>query len=213
MKKIIYLSLLTLTLSGCANLRYFDDFESRASQPMTFQVRQVALDEVIASNPAMGVRKEILAGNKPANADVQTGDEVFRVSTELLNIRSEADADSEKVGELTLGQEVDLVEMVEDEAGNSWAKISHEGKAGFVLAEYLTSGEVKKPLGIYRSVIYVLNVRSGPSEDADILGELGYFEEFEVYGDHTDENGDLWLETMYAGQKAYVLSDYCVELE
>lgn len=213
MKKIFLVLLLSLGLSGCT---YFDDFEPSASQAMTFKVRQVDLEQVVKENPAMQVRQEISTDNPTASVDPEEGEGQagpYRVNTDILNVRSEASSESEKVSELAFATEVEILGKVEDESGNIWANINFDGGNGYVLMEYLSNEKIEEAIARYRAVVYVVNVRSAPNEEAEILGELGYFDEFDVFASETDENGKQWLRTVYNGVEAYVISDFCVEIE
>lgn len=213
MKKIFLITLLSLCLSGCT---YFDDFEPNVSQAMTFKVRQVDLEQVVKDNPAMQVRQEISTDSPSAKPNIEEGarqGDSYRVNTDILNVRAEASSESEKVSELVFASDVEIIEEIEDENGNIWANINFDGGSGFVLKEYLTNEKLEEPIARYRAVVYVVNVRSGPTEDSEILGELGYFDEFDVFAYVKDENGKQWLKTMYNGTEAYVISDFCVEVE
>lgn len=214
MKSIFLIFILTFLLTGCSAADYFSDFENNVLHPMTFEVRQVDYEDLVASSEEMQLRQELVASEEEPSEteDSLSEDVILKVNTDLLNVRAGADAESEKIGELVLGDNIDPIEEVSDEQGNLWVKFDYNGSEGYVLADYLTSQKVEEPIGTYRVVIHGVNVRSGPSEESEVLGEFAYFEDFPVYNMVEDENGKVWLETRYGGQDAFVISDYCIEV-
>lgn len=63
-----------------------------------------------------------------------------KVTATTLNIRENADANSEVVGSLTKGQEIIVFEVK-----GHWARIKHNGKWGYVHTNYVTMQVNKKP--------------------------------------------------------------------
>lgn len=58
----------------------------------------------------------------------------IRVATGEVNVRSDADFNSDVLGQLQLGEQVEVVS-----SENGWAKISYDGTDGYVFEEYLDS--------------------------------------------------------------------------
>ena len=83
------------------------------------------------------------------------------VSDSGLNVRAEASAESQVFTTLSSGTQVDVLSTTGD---GKWHKISSNGITGFVAGDYLKVTEEK----IYGQVVAgPLNVRSGPSADAE----------------------------------------------
>lgn len=215
MLKYMKLLFIIAIVTGCAREDIFEDYDKSLTQPMTFQVRQVGLEDIVAKNTTMEVRSQLVedaAAPKEGNSSASENT-TYNVSADILNIRAQANVNGEKIGELSTGDTVEVIERVTDDEGNSWAKIKAGDKEGYVMGDYLTTEVVETPIGTYRAVIYQLNMRSGPSDDSEVVGELGYFEQFPVYNKVTAENGSVWLKTILSdGSEAFVSSDYCVEV-
>lgn len=216
MKKILLLIGSLTVLTACSNASFFNDYEKSLPQPMTFEVREVGLDDIVDKNPSMQVRRDLAKEeNETLEIDPEQNEEkAYRVNTDVLNLRSDPSQEGEIIDELAMGTEVEILETLDGEDGAKWVKVLANGSEGYLVADYLTDEEVEAPIGIYRSVIYQLNIRSEPTEDSEVVGELGYFEEFDVYEKVKDENGVYWLETKLGdGTKAYVSSELCVEVD
>lgn len=75
-----------------------------------------------------------------AVADVATEAETealssdIRVATGEVNVRSTADFNADVLGQLQLGEQVEVIS-----SENGWAKISYDGTDGYVFEEYLDS--------------------------------------------------------------------------
>lgn len=121
-----------------------------------------------------------------------------------VNIRSEANADSEIVGVLMPGYAVTVTEK-----GDEWSKISSNGVEGYIKNEYLVFGEEAK--AHYRNMCGItgvvqadsLRVREAASTDSAQIGTLTQNGEVSVFGEETD-----WYQIQYSGSSAYVHGDY-----
>ena len=61
------------------------------------------------------------------------------VSTEVLNVRKSAEKTSEAIDQLSLNNQVTVVEIIDD----SWAKVEYNGKSGYVSNKYLSDSKTK----------------------------------------------------------------------
>ena len=121
-----------------------------------------------------------------------------------VNIRSEANADSEIVGVLMPGYAVTVTEK-----GDEWSKISSNGVEGYIKNEYLVFGEEAK--AHYRNMCGItgvvqadsLRVREAASTDSAQVGTLTQNGEVSVFGEEAD-----WYQIQYSGSSAYVHADY-----
>ena len=84
--------------------------------------------------------------------------EVMFVSAETLNMRSEPNSDSDKVGNLLKGDKVTIIEKTE-----YWSKVkTDDGKTGWISSDYLESSidneqEYNEPEKEYNETAYVSN--------------------------------------------------------
>ena len=121
-----------------------------------------------------------------------------------VNIRSEANADSEIVGVLMPGYAVTVTEK-----GDEWSKISSNGVEGYIKNEYLVFGEEAK--AHYRNMCGItgvvqadsLRVREAASTDSAQVGTLTQNGEVSIFGEEAD-----WYQIQYSGSSAYVHADY-----
>ena len=121
-----------------------------------------------------------------------------------VNIRSEANADSEIVGVLMPGYAVTVTEK-----GDEWSKISSNGVEGYIKNEYLVFGEEAK--AHYRNMCGItgvvqadsLRVREAASTDSAQVGTLTQNGEVSIFGEEAD-----WYQIQYSGSSAYVHGDY-----
>ena len=121
-----------------------------------------------------------------------------------VNIRSEANADSEIVGVLMPGYAVTVTEK-----GDEWSKISSNGVEGYIKNEYLVFGEEAK--AHYRNMCGItgvvqadsLRVREAASTDSAQVVTLTQNGEVSIFGEEAD-----WYQIQYSGSSAYVHADY-----
>ena len=112
-----------------------------------------------------------------------------------VNIRSEANADSEIVGVLMPGYAVTVTEK-----GDEWSKISSNGVEGYIKNEYLVFGEEAK--AHYRNMCGItgvvqadsLRVREAASTDSAQVGTLTQNGEVSIFGEEAD-----WYQIQYSG--------------
>ena len=119
-----------------------------------------------------------------------------------VNIRSEANADSEIVGVLMPGYAVTVTEK-----GDEWSKISSNGVEGYIKNEYLVFGEEAK--AHYRNMCGIigvvqadsLRVREAASTDSAQVGTLTQNGEVSIFGEEAD-----WYQIQYSGSSAAAAS-------
>ena len=129
-----------------------------------------------------------------------------------LNVRSGASTSASIIGTLKNGANVDIT----GESGN-WYKINYSGKVGYVSKNYVKKGTTpqsqqkpeEKPqtetkvTGTVTGITTTLNVRSGASTSASIIGTLKNGAKVEITG----ESGN-WYKINYNGRVGYVSKDY-----
>lgn len=118
-----------------------------------------------------------------------------------VNVRASDSEQAEKVGKVTGGTEVPIVEQ----QLNGWTHILYQGKDGYIKSEYLRVAETVDSSQVIGQVTATtnINVRMAPSQDAAKLGIL-------IGGDKLDllEKADGWCKVIYDGQVGYVKEEY-----
>lgn len=218
-KGIATLAMICLLITGC---NIADDIEYDRSERLTFEVQEVKFDDLLKSRPELKERSEKLkeirgAQEDQTEAQAQSDNKAWKVTTGELNVRSEATIDSEVIGEVSMGDVITEIGTVTNDEGETWIKfLTGDGTEGYVNSAYLSKETDAEPIGVFRVVIPTLNIRQEPNEDAEILGELAYFNEFSVFEKIVDDQGRTWLKLQASGSPdgfGYVLSDLTVELE
>ncbi|MCI5727249.1 MAG: SH3 domain-containing protein [Clostridium sp.] len=129
-----------------------------------------------------------------------------------LNVRSGASTSASIIGTLKNGAKVDIT----GESGN-WYKINYSGKVGYVSKDYVKKGTTpqsqpkpeEKPqtetkvTGTVTGIKTTLNIRSGASTSASIIGTLKNGAKVEITG----ESGN-WYKINYNGKVGYVYKSY-----
>ena len=140
-------------------------------------------------------------------ADAETGELIFAQCESYINIRSEADENSEVVAKLYNDGSATVEETDED----GWYKIKSGNAIGYVKSEYFATGEQAKEIAdkVAYNVAVVnakaLNVRATPSEESTVIDVASESEELEV----VDTSGE-WA-TVALGNDIYgfIHPDYC----
>ena len=129
-----------------------------------------------------------------------------------LNVRSGASTSASIIGTLKNGAKVEIT----GESGN-WYKINYSGKVGYVSKDYVKKGTTpqsqpkpeEKPqtetkvTGTVTGITTTLNIRSGASTSASIIGTLKNGAKVDITG----ESGN-WYKINYNGRVGYVSKDY-----
>lgn len=123
------------------------------------------------------------------------------VSDSGLNVRAEASAEAQVLATLSSGTQVDVLSTTGD---GKWHEISYDGTKGFVAGDYLKVTEEK----LYGQVVVgPLNVRSGPSADAEKVDSLSVGAIVEIEELIGGVGG--W----YQIEGGYVSSDYVAQVD
>ncbi len=145
----------------------------------------------------------------PAPEFTEVNETVYVYGTDILNVRKEASAESEKMGEMKEGEQVTRIGYNEN-----WSKISYYGNEYYASSDYLTTHAPlefeDKTEKVYITAEGTLNLRKKPSPNADIIAYLPYGTELERTGIATeaDEFGTEWSRLLYNGQVCYVNSKH-----
>ncbi len=139
---------------------------------------------------------------KPAENITNGTQEVGMINATSLRVRSAANTSSAVLGNLKNGEKVTVLGKA-----NGWAKISYQGKEGYVSLEFVTLGKDStdptnpEQVTEERAVVNasLLNVRKGPSTGAAAVGHLKNGETVTIIG---KENG--WAKVHFNGGEGYV---------
>jgi uncharacterized protein YraI len=125
----------------------------------------------------------------------------YVTATTTVNVRSSDSENADKLGKVTGGTKLELVEN----KVNGWSEVIYENKHGFIKSEYLQAVESASGVETIGTVTATtnINVRASASETADRLGVLSGGDTAELV---SKENG--WCKIKYNGQIGYVKADY-----
>jgi cell wall-associated NlpC family hydrolase len=127
---------------------------------------------------------------------------IFAQCDEYINVRTDADIDSNLVGKIYNNNAATVLEEDGD-----WIKIKSGNVEGWVCRDYFTTDEAVAQNAAYNvAEVYpeVLNVRMSPSEDSDTVGIATVGDELEV----VDYEGDWAKICLQDGTYGYVSAYY-----
>ncbi|MGF9966336.1 SH3 domain-containing protein, partial [Bacillus rhizoplanae] len=165
------------------------------------------------------IEKQIIVGTFIATAASLISTHAFAqeestatVNTTNLNIRQQPTTQSPIVGQLKQGTTVKILEIQKD-----WAKISYNGKEGYVALQFLKKSTVeskqqpsinnasinngKREIGVVTATR--LNVRNSPVLGSTLLGNVQKGENVTILG---KANG--WAKIEYKGKEGYVSLEF-----
>lgn len=137
MKRLIPIAILVLVLTtGC--LRKPEHYESMRNTEVTESVENESTEQTKPedSKPEETTEKpseENTDSNKPGESTEKT----MKVTTDVLNMRSEASTNSDIVTKLKKDDELKVIEETKDDDGATWVKVDFNGQVGFVSKEFL----------------------------------------------------------------------------
>lgn len=138
MKRLIPIAILVLMLTtGC--LRKLEHYESMRNTETAESVQQESTEQAKSkdSKPEETTEKpseENTDSNKPEES---TEKKTMKVTTDVLNMRSEASTNSSIVTKLKKNDELKVIEETKNDDGTTWVKVDFNGQVGFVSKEFL----------------------------------------------------------------------------
>ena len=138
MKRLIPIAILVLVLTtGC--LRKPERYESMRNMERAESVKHESTEQAKPedSKPEKTTEKpskENTDSNKPEES---TEKKTMKVTTDVLNMRSEASTNSSIVTKLKKNDELKVIEETKDDNGTTWVKVDFNGQVGFVSKEFL----------------------------------------------------------------------------
>lgn len=137
MKRLIPIAILVLVLTtGC--LRKPEHYESMRNTEIAEPVEgesteQKKPEDSKPEQPAEKPSEENTDSNKPEESTEKT----MKVTTDILNMRSEASTNSSIVTKLKKNDELKVIEETKNDDGTTWVKVDFNGQVGFVSKEFL----------------------------------------------------------------------------
>lgn len=138
MKRLIPIAILVLVLmTGC--LRKPERYESMRNMESTESVENESTEQAKPEDskpeqPEQKPSEENTDSNKPEES---TEKKTMKVTTDILNLRSEASTNSSIVTKLKKDDELKVIEETKDDNGTTWVKVDFNGQVGFVSKEFL----------------------------------------------------------------------------
>ena len=138
MKRLIPIAILVLVLTtGC--LRKPEHYESMRNMETAESVENESTEQAKPEDskpeqPEQKPSKENTDSNKPEES---TEKKTMKVTTDILNLRSEASTNSSIVTKLKKDDELKVIEETKDDNGTTWVKVDFNGQVGFVSKEFL----------------------------------------------------------------------------
>ena len=142
----------------------------------------------------------------------EVNETVYVYGTEVLNVRKEASADSEKMGEMKEGEQVTRIGY-----NAEWSMISYYGETRYAHSDWLTTHAPlefeDKTDTVYVIAEVSLTLNKKPAEIADDVVYLPYGTKIDRTGIATelDEFGTKWSRLLYNGEVCYASTTYLSE--
>lgn len=159
---------------------------------------------VVTAEPAMEKKQEMQEMKEEESKEEPKSDLVMTNVQKTLNVRAEADENSEKVGMLYVDCGGKILERK-----NGWTKLKSGNVEGWAHDEYLLFEEEAEAMAadvgnlVVTNQAEALRVRKEPSEDAGVYGLLAKDDELVVI-----EELEGWLSIDYNNQVGYISEEY-----
>jgi len=143
---------------------------------------------------------EEAASEEPTTA---SEDPVYATATTTVNVRSSDSEQADKLGQLTGGSNVQVVEQLV----NGWSKIVFDGKDGYIKSEFLqvagtVAADSSASIGTVTAITNI-NIRASASETADKVGIAAGGDALELL---SKDNG--WCKIRYGSFVGFVKEEY-----
>ncbi|MFB5579891.1 peptidase M23 [Bacillus albus] len=138
--------------------------------------------------------------------DVVKYENQVTVNTNALRVRTQPNTSSTIMGRVYEGE---VLQVIGEE--NSWVKINHKGKTGYVSSEFVSENSVSAKTNVSMSrsktvTANILRVRTQPNTSSAIMGRVYEGKALQVIG---EENG--WLKINHNGEVGYVSSQFVID--
>ena len=179
----------------CIRVRFVADVKKTTGETLAAQNAEGE------GTPQDGGGESTEGGDGPQTPEPVVSQPTSGTATTTVNVRASDSEKAEKIGKVSGGTEVQIVEQ----QVNGWTHILYEGKDGYIKSQYLRVAETADTSQVIGQVTATtnINVRLAPSQDSAKLGIL-------TGGDTVDllEKVDGWCKIIYSGQIGYVKEEY-----
>ena len=138
MKRLIPIAILVLVLTtGC--LRKPEHYESMRNTEVAESAENESTEQTKPedSKPEETAEKPSEENNDSNKPEGSTEKKTMKVTTDVLNMRSEASTNSSIVTKLKKNDELKVIEETKNDDGTTWVKVDFNGQVGFVSKEFL----------------------------------------------------------------------------
>lgn len=138
MKRLIPIAILVLVLTtGC--LRKPEHYESMRNTEVAESVENESTEQAKPedSKPEETTEKPASENTDSNKPEESTEKKTMKVTTDVLNMRSEASTNSSIVTKLKKDDELKVIEETKNDDGTTWVKVDFNGQVGFVSKEFL----------------------------------------------------------------------------
>lgn len=120
-------------------------------------------------------------------------------TSSAVNFREEATTESESMGKLADGTRVAVLDHVD-----GWYKVAYDGDVGYMSEDYIETQPIMNiECGGAKVTTSVLNLRSGPSTENEIVAKLNEGAVAKIIGIN-----NAWFKVQYNGDTGYISPDY-----
>lgn len=205
---LAFTSMSATTVAG--NTDYLENMNAGAATVLETDVIAALKEETVSGNSVSGNETvsqntaEEDTGAEDGEDDKQQSGLVMAKVNNSLNIRAEADEESEKVGLMYADCGGEILERA-----NGWTKLQSGDLVGWAKDEYLAFGEEAEQMAseVGNLVLTIdadaLRVRKEPSEDAEVYGIYAQDDVVEAVEDLGD-----WVSVGYGDKIGYVSAEY-----
>lgn len=136
MKRLMPIAILVLVLTtGC--LRKPEHYESMRNTEITESVENESTEQAKPGDSKPEETTEKPAEQENKKPEEATENKTMKVTTDVLNMRSEASTNSSIVTKLKKNDELKVIEETKNDDGTTWVKVDFNGQVGFVSKEFL----------------------------------------------------------------------------
>ena len=130
------IAILVLVLTtGC--LRKPEHYESMRNTEITESVENESTEQAKPGDSKPEETTEKPAEQENKKPEEATENKTMKVTTDVLNMRSEASTNSSIVTKLKKNDELKVIEETKNDDGTTWVKVDFNGQVGFVSKEFL----------------------------------------------------------------------------
>lgn len=129
-----------------------------------------------------------------------TGEHIV-ITGSVVNVRGGAGQNNSKLGSVTKNSILKKLDST-TVSGVTWYKVDYNGESGYI------SGEYSKLVSEITIDGAVVNVRSQPGSDSNVIARVRNGESFTICGSADDSDGVLWIKININGEYGYINGNF-----